>query len=160
MADPRVVAVTPLFWYPDRGVFWMFDFDKNDNVVAKTPTYDLIQHLARERGSPEYAPPIENVARAAPPTVAQRSKPALDVQSQPRSDDSDGRIMRIVNTDGEGVRLRAQPSRAAQAITVVPPDAKVEASGPAEAHGDLTWQHVRTQDGKEGWIAADFLQPD
>ena len=68
MADPRVVAVTPLFWHPDRGVYWMFDFDQNNQIVEKSPTYELIQRLPRPRGSPEYAPEIENVARGdAPP---------------------------------------------------------------------------------------------
>ena len=37
MADPRVVAVTPLFWHPDRGVYWMFDFDKAARSSTRVP---------------------------------------------------------------------------------------------------------------------------
>ena len=49
MADPQGVAVTPLFWHPDRGVYWMFDFDQNGQVVDKSPTYELIQRLPPAR---------------------------------------------------------------------------------------------------------------
>jgi hypothetical protein len=68
MADPRIVAVTPLFWHPDRGVYWMFDFDKESRVVDKSPTYELIMRLPRGRGSPVYAPEIANVARGEEPS--------------------------------------------------------------------------------------------
>ena len=69
MADPRVVAVTPLFWHPDRGVYWMFDFDQNSQIIDKSPTYELIQRLPRPRGSPEYVTEIENVARGEQPLL-------------------------------------------------------------------------------------------
>jgi hypothetical protein len=77
MADSRVVAVTPLFWHPDRGVYWMFDFDKNSKVVEKSPTYDLIMHLPRMRGSPDYVPDFENVARGGHPQGPKPSAVAL-----------------------------------------------------------------------------------
>ena len=79
-ADSRVVAVTPLFWHPDRGVYWMFDFDKDSKVIEKSPTYDLIQRLPRGRGSPAYAPDMGNVARKPAPTAttALGPRPAPD----------------------------------------------------------------------------------
>jgi hypothetical protein len=88
MADSRVVAVTPLFWHPDRGVYWMFDFDKNNHVVDKTPTYDLILRLPRLRGSPDYAPDFGNTARGEPrsepkpSTVALAPRPSGDGEAQ------------------------------------------------------------------------------
>ena len=66
MADSRVVAVTPLFWHPDRGVYWMFDFDATNHIINKTPTYDLIMNLPRQRGSPEWEPDFGNTARGDP----------------------------------------------------------------------------------------------
>jgi hypothetical protein len=147
MADPRVVAVTPLFWHPDRGVYWMFDFDKDGKVVDKSPTYELIRRLPRPRGSPEYAPDLGNVARATSPTAARSATDA-------------GTLLRVANTDGQGVRLRAEPSRQARSITLVPDGTPVEAVGPAEQHGGLAWQPVRIGDGRRGWMAADFLAPD
>jgi Bacterial SH3 domain len=146
MADPRVVAVTPLFWHPDRGVYWMFDFDQHNRIVDKSPTYDLIRRLPRPRGSPAYAPEIANTARPGSQATARTSDP--------------GTHLRVANTDGQGVRLRAEPSRQARSITLVPDGARVEAIGRAEAHGGLTWQPVRIRSGAEGWMAADFLTPD
>jgi hypothetical protein len=146
MADPRVVAVTPLFWHPDRGVYWMFDFDQNGRIVDKSPTYELIRRLPRMRGSPEYAPEIGNVARAGAQPTAQ----APDA----------GTALRVANTDGQGVRLRAEPSRQARSLALVPDGTKVEAIGQAETHGGLTWRPVRIRSGAEGWMAAEFLTPD
>jgi hypothetical protein len=261
MADPRVVAVTPLFWHPDRGVYWMFDFSKEGKIVDKSPTYELIQSLPRMRGSPEYTPDIENVARGeaqAPPPVDETRRMAASlgppvlptttptptmlpptdtptpVPTEPPPTDTPvptatetatptplpptatppptsttlpktptatpaptmppatatstatppaastsrspaaatsaapplaapqvaARYLRVANTDGDGVRLRGMPSRAAPAIAVVPVGGRVEALGPGERHEDLIWQAVRTMDGTEGWIAIDFLTPD
>ena len=76
MADPRVVAVTPLFWHPDRGVYWMFDFDRNGQVIEKSPTYELMMRLPRPRGSPTYFPDFGNVARGEPQLPATNGEPA------------------------------------------------------------------------------------
>jgi len=146
MADPRVVAVTPLFWHPDRSVYWMFDFDQNSTVVDKSPTYELIRRLPRPRGSPEYAPDFGNVARSG----AHPTAPALDP----------GTLLRVANTDGQGVRLRAEPSRQARSLALLPDGTRVQSIGRAEAHGGLTWQPVRIRSGAEGWMATDFLTPD
>ena len=143
MADPRVVAVTPLFWHPDRGVYWMFDFDKDSKVVDKSPTYELIRRLPRSIGSPEYAPSLGNVARAPARTTAQAAP--------------SGSLLRVANTDGQGVRLRAEPNRQARSLALLPDGTKVEARGQSEAHGGLSWRPVRTASGAEGWMAADFL---
>jgi hypothetical protein len=155
MADPRIVAVTPLFWHPDRGVYWMFDFNTEGKVVEKTPTYDLIFRLPRGRGSPEYAPDLANVARPGGPKLAipGRTPTGADdrVARGPRA------VLRVANTDGQGVRLRAEPSRTARSISVVKDGVTVEATGEAQEHGGLTWQPVRAQNGDEGWIASDYL---
>ena len=66
MADPKVVAATPLFWHPDRNDFWMFELDKRGAFVRKSPTYELLRRLPRVAGSPEYAVTIANTARTTP----------------------------------------------------------------------------------------------
>jgi hypothetical protein len=163
MADSRVVAVTPLFWHPDRGVYWMFDFDKNNKVIDKSPTYDLIMRLPRGRGSPEYVPDFGNVARAG---GGHRSIPrppgslALSPASSPTPSATDSRFVRVGNTDGDPVRVRSLPSRAAPAITSLAEGTRVLALGVAQRGDDLFWQKVRIGNGTEGWIAADFLTPD
>jgi hypothetical protein len=148
MADPRIVAVTPLFWHPDRGVYWMFDFDTSGKVIDRTPTYDLIQGLPKLRGSPAYSPEIGNIARA-------RSATAADA----RPDANSATLLWVAHTDGQGVRLRAAPSRQARSIAVVPEGARIEPIGQAEEHEGLTWRPVRARNGAEGWMAVDFLTP-
>jgi hypothetical protein len=56
--------------------------------------------------------------------------------------------------------LRAEPSRQARSIALVPDGTKVEAIGLAEMHGGLSWRPVRTGSGAEGWMAVDFLSTD
>jgi Bacterial SH3 domain len=154
MADPRVVAVTPLFWHPDRGEYWMFDFDRNGQVVDKSPTYEVIRQLPRERGSPEYEPDVQNVARTGSSIVASRAR--ADARTSVDAA-GPGTVLQVANTEGQGVRLRAEPSREARSITVVKDGTQVEAIGAAAKGGGLTWQPVRMRNGAEGWIAVDFL---
>jgi hypothetical protein len=67
--------------------------------------------------------------------------------------------LRVANTDGQGARLRAEPSRAADSIAVLPDGALVQALGPVLAGDEQVWRRVRTEDGAEGWIASDLLAP-
>lgn len=66
MADPKVIAATPLFWHPDRNDFWMFELDKRGAFVHKSPTYELLRRIPRIAGSPEFTVTIENTARTTP----------------------------------------------------------------------------------------------
>jgi hypothetical protein len=162
MADSRVVAVTPLFWHPDRGVYWMFDFDKDSKVIEKSPTYDLIMRLPRMRGSPEYEPDFGNVARAGGgrPSAPKPGGVALAPAPSPTPAANDSRFLRVGNTDGDPVRVRSVPSRSGSVIASVAEGTRVLALGATERGGDLFWQRVRIANGTEGWIAADFLTPD
>ncbi|MGE3269706.1 MAG: SH3 domain-containing protein [Chloroflexota bacterium] len=162
MADPRVVAVTPLFWHPDRGVYWMFDFNGNNQVIEKSPTYELIQRLPRERGSPQYAPSMGNVARGAGPHAGVALGPGQSSQEGSSGDsravdDVNRPALRVANTDGMGARLRSEPSQLAPSLRTVPEGVKVNPIGPAERHGELMWRPVRLDDGTEGWIASELL---
>lgn len=161
MADPRVLAATPLFWHPDRGVYWMFDFDNSGKMTYTTPTYDLIRALPRVRGTPEYVPTMGNVARARPGWVTARARDARSAQSQahtPTQTES-AAILQIANTDGQGARLREEPARSARSLRVLPDGATVEAVGPEEDGEGLRWRPVRVADGTRGWIAASLLTP-
>jgi hypothetical protein len=222
MADPKVVAATPLFWHPDRNEFWMFELDSKNRFVYKSPTYELLRRLPRVAGSPEYVATMGNVARttsfeqqivsgapedapAAGPAAAHASeRPGdnweLEGQVQPAGRARPGQggapdtsasttsstagnsqerqptaaraapastgptgqarlILRVTNTGGMGARLRAAPSTGADAMTVLPDGATVQALGPAHETAEQSWQRVRADDGVEGWIAAELLTP-
>lgn len=66
MADPKVIAATPLFWHPDRNDFWMFELDKRGAFLHKSPTYELMRRLPRVAGSPQFGVTMGNVARTTP----------------------------------------------------------------------------------------------
>lgn len=58
--DPRIVAVTPLFWHPDRGEYWMFELDGRGAMTYRSPTYQMLRTLPRVAGSPYHGPPLAN----------------------------------------------------------------------------------------------------
>jgi hypothetical protein len=162
MADPRVIAVTPLFWHPDRGVFWMFDFEADGRMTHRSPTYDVIRALPRAKGSPNFVTDMENVARDKPGTVVARGRDARAQQSRPSQEARQVAApmrMQVTNTDGEGARLRAEPARTARSIRVIPDGETVEAVGPVADGDGLRWWPVRIMDGTTGWIAASLLTP-
>jgi hypothetical protein len=227
MADPKVVAATPLFWHPDRDDYWMFEMDSKGVFLHKSPTYELLRRIPKVTGSASFAPDLPNVARltpfeppvtaeapdsdasderasryrpsgrpgddwataasgaenaaASPPTgpaprratqarsgsasdgsTAQQHAPTFSTQSTTRADTRSaggGSALRVANTDGQGARLRAEPSHEANSITIVPDGTLVQALGPVLAGDQQDWRRVRTEDGAEGWIAVDLLAP-
>ncbi len=164
MADPRVIAATPLFWHPDRGVFWMFDFSNDGRMTYTSPTYDVIHDLPRVHGSPDFVTAQTNVPRSSPATaLARRSDARAQRDAIPRSGANPGArndlLFEVTNTDGQGARLREEPSRSARSLQVVPDGAQVEAIGPEQDGEGLRWRPVRTTDGTRGWIAASLLAP-
>jgi hypothetical protein len=86
-------------------------------------------------------------------------------QPDPSSRQADSRqanpdlLLQIANTDGQGARLREEPSRTACSLQIVPDGAPVEAFGPEQDGEGLRWRPVRTSDGAESWIAASLLAP-
>jgi len=72
---------------------------------------------------------------------------------------SGGERLRVAGTDGAGLSLRDAPSTTAERIGTVAEGAVVESvGGPLQGEG-RTWRHVRDSEGREGWVAADFLVP-
>ncbi|NKQ34661.1 MAG: SH3 domain-containing protein [Chloroflexi bacterium] len=65
----------------------------------------------------------------------------------------------VANTDGIGVSVRGGPSTSNTLITVADEGAIVLIlDGPESANTFLWWQ-VRLEDGTEGWVAGQFLEP-
>src|SRR5215212_2717507 len=137
MADPKVVAATPLFWHPDRNDFWMFELDKKGAFLHKSPTYELLRRLPRVAGSPQYAVTLANTARTTPFEVVTAGEPPAGDEGvtddtpptgqSPATSGSSVRtagtpvlVLRVANTGGQGARVRAEPSRQADSIAVLP----------------------------------------
>lgn len=65
-----------------------------------------------------------------------------------------GKAFVVANTDGDGVRLRATPG--GDQITNIPEGTRLEQIGPDRQVDGTTWRNVRTPDGQQGWVAAQF----
>ena len=60
----------------------------------------------------------------------------------------------VSGTDGEGVRLRAAPG--GELVANVPEGTRLEQIGPDRQVDGTTWRNVRTPEGQQGWVAAQF----
>lgn len=65
----------------------------------------------------------------------------------------------VGGTEGLGLFLRPQPSTEGEAITSIPDGTRVERIGEDVTGADRVWRKVRTPEGREGYVAADFLTP-
>ncbi len=65
----------------------------------------------------------------------------------------------VANTDGVGVTVRGGPSTSNTSITIADEGSiMLVLDGPESANTFLWWQ-VRLEDGTEGWVAGQFLEP-
>jgi len=66
---------------------------------------------------------------------------------------------RIGNTNGFGVNVRSEPGLEYEMLTQLSDGSRVERTGEAQSADGFTWQRVRLEDGRLGWIADNFLIP-
>lgn len=65
----------------------------------------------------------------------------------------------VVNTGGVGVTVRGGPSTSNQPVTVASEGTVLLVLDGPTAGGEFQWWQVQLQDGTEGWVAGDFLEP-
>jgi hypothetical protein len=63
----------------------------------------------------------------------------------------------VTGTSGQGLFLRSEASTASTIITTLPEGTVLEQIGAEVLAPDRLWRHVRTPDGREGYVAGDFL---
>jgi hypothetical protein len=63
----------------------------------------------------------------------------------------------VAGTNGQGLFLRPEPSTAGDPLTTLPDGTVVEQIGADVSAPDRLWRQVRAPDGREGYVAADFL---
>jgi hypothetical protein len=66
----------------------------------------------------------------------------------------------IGNTTGFGVNVRSEPGLAYAVLTQLSDGIRVELTGEAQSADGFTWQRVRLEDGRLGWIVDNFLIPE
>jgi hypothetical protein len=67
--------------------------------------------------------------------------------------------LRVANTNGSGVNLRAKPGEKAQRIKTVPEGTTLEVVGGTELADGIQWRNVREPGGGVGWVSASFAPP-
>jgi hypothetical protein len=99
-----------------------------------------------------YAPLNDNV----PPTLAPPAATATAAPT-PRPAPTGERVV-IGNTGGLGAVLRADPVTG-QAVAALHDEQVVEVVERRNVAGSGDWVHVRTEDGKEGWVTGIVARP-
>lgn len=64
----------------------------------------------------------------------------------------------VTGTESQGLLLRSDHSTNAEALETLPDGTRVERIGEDFTGSDHVWRNVRSPSGKEGWVAADYLQ--
>jgi hypothetical protein len=70
-----------------------------------------------------------------------------------------GFYARVVDTGGAGLVMRGGPSTSNVQITLVDEGGYLLVIGGPEEGSDFLWWQVTLEDGTEGWVAANFLEP-
>jgi hypothetical protein len=83
---------------------------------------------------------------------------ALVAQGAAQASDSPvGSRLKVANTDGQRLNLRAGPSTTEPILARLPEGAELEVVGAARAAGGARWVEVRATGGERGWVALDFV---
>ena len=110
--------------------------------VTPTPTAGpVVVATAAPTTSPSATRPVPTaIAQATPPTTA----PAAQTQT-----------VYVTNTGGQGLTLRRTPGGAP--ITGLPDGTALTLTAEEQPVGDRLWRKVRDAQGREGWVATEFL---
>lgn len=122
----------------------------------------LIAMLALGRGERREAGVGSDLPATASPalgTAAVGGEQALIPTAAPTPTAEERRFYVVTGTGGQGLFLRPEPSTSGAPITTLPDGTRLEEIGPAVPGGDYLWRRVRTPEGQEGYVAADYLTP-
>lgn len=124
-------------------------------VVEPTPT---LLPPPRPLSSPE---PVAEARPSPSPTVPPTRIPPPDLSpATPTTVATVGQRVRVVNTEGQGANLRAEPSPGGALVRTVREGTELEVVGDDRESGGRRWRNVRDPAGGEtGWIVAELLEP-
>ena len=141
-------------------------------VLAIVTGFPLVAHLLSTAREPQPAAgrmvgaraPVEVPTAAPARVVTLETPPTVIVEPTPEATPTPPPIptplpLSAVDTGGRGARLRQEPSLEAAIVGVLPDRTHVAELGPEADEGGRVWRHVRSPDGREGWIDAGLLLP-
>lgn len=93
----------------------------------------------------------------AAPLIVDRTPTAIIQPTAPPA--ATAQFFVVINTSDQGLNLRADHTTVAEVLTFYSDGTRLEQIGEDFVGPDRLWRQVRGPDGREGWVAADFLQP-
>lgn len=103
--------------------------------------------------------PVPTATKTPPPTVTPTLLPSPTAQGE--AGIQQGGTVRISGTEGEGLRLRINPSLSGE-IAYLGLEGEIfnVTDGPAEADGYVWWQlQAPLNASRQGWVVSNYLQP-
>jgi hypothetical protein len=92
-----------------------------------------------------------------PGSEAAAEEPAETAATEPTAEPAE--YVRVVNTAGQGIILRAEPSVSAPRVAARVENTVLRVVGPDQSVDGRTWRHVEDAQGQRGWAPAEFLAP-
>lgn len=128
-------------------------------TVTPSGTAIVIAGSASATGTTRAAGTTGAAGTTAPGAAGTRTTTATGAQTTaaaPPPASGANKVFVVSGTNNEGVRLRGAPGTSGNQIAVLPEGARLEQIGPDREVGGVTWRNVRTPEGQEGWVAAEF----
>jgi SH3-like domain-containing protein len=135
-AEPGAVAAAPTVTPAAAAV----------ETPVRATAVPIIISSATGIGTPSAAP---SATTAAPAGASPAAAPATATPT----------ALVVVNTGGDGVNLRREPSATSPVVSLLAEGARLEQIGPDRQAEGRTWRNVRDAAGNQGWVAATFTQP-
>lgn len=110
------------------------------------------QNRLQNAQSTNFATPSPFVAEALPPSLPTPTGLPATPTIKPT-------FFVVVNTNGQGLFLRLEHSAESQPLETLVDGMRLEQIDYDFVGPTFAWRKVRTPTGKEGWVAADWLQP-
>lgn len=130
--------------------------------LAFTGSLGILFNLSRTAITPPVTAtlvPGEGADQSLPtPSPFSPLAPTPSPESSPTSEVVPGSgFARIGNTNGFGVNVRSEPGLEYEMLAQLSDGIRVELTGEMQSADGFTWQRVRLEDGRLGWIANNFL---
>lgn len=125
-------------------------------IPGLAPTQPIAESTTQQQAATPTIPPVVTLEPTATPIPTDTPTPAAPTALEP------GVYGKVINTEGADLSVRAGPGTNNARIGIAPESSLVLIlDGPRadENLQEFVWWFVRVEDGTEGWVVQDFLEP-
>lgn len=160
-------STSPYHTGPEDGLPWFAILNADHSPRPAWYAFKDLRDQQRAEAAARAARTAQTPPPAGAPLAPLREEPPLDVaEAEPAADAPPAEAppsaprVRVANTGGQGVNLRAEPGTTSPGLALLREGVALEIVGPDRQVGDRTWRNVRQSGGPSGWVAAEFLRSD